>query len=145
VTGPKVERVRGDAARRNAYRIVDERDGYRDSKTGLYLGPDRAEHHHRQYLSQGGQDLPENLVTLYGPGNTGGTHGWAHGDREAKLLGFWIPGWVKNVAEVPIYRVLPGGGIGWAFQQGDRVVPTTERYAAEQMKRLGMWREGERP
>ena len=144
--GPKTPRMQGATLRRNAYRVVDDRDEYIDCRTGLYLGPDRAEHHHRQFLGRGGEDTPENLVTLLGPGNAAGTHGWAHGEREARLLGYAIPGWVTDVAMVPIHRVLPKTRrIGWALQQGALVVPVTEEFAAERMTQLGIWTRGERP
>ena len=142
--GPKVQRERGKQARREAYRQVDDRDGFIDVRTGHYLGPDRAEHHHRQFLSRLGEDKAANLVTLVGPGNTAGTHGWAHTESEARLLGYSIPGWVSNVEDVPIWRLLPSErAFGWALQRGAEIVPVTQWFAEAQMRRLGLWRRGE--
>lgn len=141
---PKRQIVRlGRAGVAQLYAGVDRRDGQRDRKTGLHLG-DRAEHHHRQYLSRQGSDVPANLVTLYGPGNTQGTHGWAHSSAEARLLGYSVPAFIEDVQEVPIKVMAGRQGFVWARLFNDFSIGyMTERDATDAMRRLGIWREGE--
>jgi hypothetical protein len=141
---PKRQIVRlGRAGVARLYAGVDRRDGRQCRKTGFSLG-DRAEHHHRQYLSRQGSDVASNLVTLYGPGNTQGTHGWAHSSAEARLLGYSIPAFVEDVEEVPIKIMAGERGFVWARLFDDFTIGyMTEQDAANEMRRLGIWRDGE--
>lgn len=125
------------------YADVDKRDGRRDQYTGQDLG-DRAEHHHRQYKSRQGSDVPSNLVTLLGPGNTQGSHGWAHSSRDARKYGYSVPSFIENVEDVPIKILHPVGGRVWArFFNDFSVGFMTERDATDTMRRLGIWVEGD--
>jgi len=141
---PKRQIVRLSKAQRAAlYDRIDLRDGLRCQKTGLTV-VDRVEHHHRQYLSRLGSDVASNLVTLYGPGNTQGSHGWAHQDDEARLLGYSVPSFVGDVTEVPIRILHPEWGQVWVRLFDDFTIgQMTTRDAAVAMRELGIWREGE--
>ncbi len=125
------------------YRRIDERDERRDQYTGMDLALS-AEHHHRQFKSRGGQDVASNVVTLFGPGNTQGSHGWAHSSPEARKYGYAVPAFIENVEDVPIKILHPVGGRVWARFFNDFTVGfMTERDAREQMQRLGIWEEQE--
>lgn len=60
--------------------IVDRRANGRCERCGRATAV--ANHHHRMLRSQGGYDLPSNLVRLCGSGTTG-CHGWIHGNPAA--------------------------------------------------------------
>jgi hypothetical protein len=125
------------------YKKIDARDGLRCAHTGLQV-LERADHHHRQFKSRGGSDVASNLITLYGPGNTQGSHGWAHKTREAELLGFSIPSWIDDTEKVPIKILHPYNGLFWAILFNDLTMGfMTKRDGDDRMRELGIWRDGE--
>ncbi|MCI2958200.1 hypothetical protein MN032_10875 [Agromyces atrinae] len=124
------------------YAKIDDRDLNRDQRTGELLAV--AEHHHRQYRSRGGSDVASNVITLRGPGNTQGSHGWAHTSREAILFGYSIPSFVENPEDVPIKLLHPENGLVWTILRNDFSSGfMTERDARHRMRDLGIWRDGE--
>lgn len=70
VTSKQTSRQKDEQAKRDAYKVVDERDGKKCRACGrrcrqtLECVPDRLEHHHYLARSLGGEHRPENLVTL---------------------------------------------------------------------------------
>lgn len=72
-------------------------------------GGTRFEFHHRQYRSRGGDGTAANCVMLCGFGNTGGCHGWVHGNAtEAHAAGFALHAG-DTPADVPVALKRWGG------------------------------------
>ena len=79
-----------DTALRSAWSIVDTRDRFKCRCCGVTLGSMQRHRHHIQYRSQGGNDVPSNLVLL-----CAACHGlihtkrlFIHGDDANKSLSF---------------------------------------------------------
>lgn len=119
--------------------MVDWRDQLTDRMHGLHIGEGR-NLHHRKLLSRGGEDWPSNLITLSGSGTTG-THGWAHANpAEATRLGFMVPSWVDDPADVPIYLAGLRNSREWHLLGDDgTATPLTPTDAETRMLALGIW------
>ncbi len=81
--------------------LVYDRDDRCCLKCGVYAYAGSL--HHRKNRSQGGLDVPSNLVVMCGSGTTG-CHGWAtERPTLARREGFVVPSWA-DPAGVPLLR-----------------------------------------
>jgi hypothetical protein len=119
--------------------IVNLRDGGSDRYDGRGVGT-HIDHHHRQLRSQGPRHTPGNLVSLFGSGTTG-NHGLMHRRPErATHLGFIVPSYIDDPADVPIRLASRYGKRGWAMltDAGDEH-PVDPGLVVRIMRDLGIW------
>jgi hypothetical protein len=134
---------RGKAVPERIKAVVDDRDKQQDRLTGQFLGGAR-NLHHRKLRSRGGENTVPNLITLSGSGTTG-SHGWVHAHPAAATrLGFIVPSWIDDPADVP---VLVQTGPRWKrwvrLQANGHVLPLERDEALVRMRELGVWGQDE--
>jgi hypothetical protein len=137
--GPKTPRSKTNGVPPAVRAIVNRRDGGSDRYDGRGVGT-HIDHHHRQLRSQGPRHTPGNLVSLFGSGTTGNHHLMHHRPERATQLGFIVPSYIDDPADVPIRLASRYGKRGWALldDDGDEH-PVDPGFVLSRMRDLGIW------